>query len=85
MNKPAEFEEIVDYCFNDLTPERQKEVSLQILADTGIFDVMRGVMLLKEKHGTKEAVLFYVNQATEKVRADFFAKHFPESEKNGKV
>lgn len=69
-----DFEELLDFCFNDLPTETQKEIEIEMLSDGFLFDVISGIFRVKRELKTKEAVKAYFDETVQKAHKKIFGE-----------
>lgn len=71
--KNLNIEQIVRFCFNELSEEQQFQIECQLLRDDVLFEVISGVFRMKREFGTKEKVLEYFSTAEQTARNRLFS------------
>lgn len=67
-----DFEELLDFCFNDLPTETQKEIEIEMLSDEFLFVVISGIFRVKRDLKTKEAVKAAFDEAEKRMYKKLF-------------
>lgn len=71
--KNSNFNQLVDYCYNDLSPEQRKAVDLQIIKSDATISAVNGINALKRKFGKRQAVEQFIDRKVE----ESFSRLFP--------
>lgn len=67
-----QFSDLLDFCFKESSPEKQKAIALKILRDDYTFSIVRGLNLLKKELGSRDKVEEYLDQIVESEKKLFF-------------
>lgn len=70
--KKATFKNLLEYCFNEMTADQQRQLEEELIRDRATFSAISGINRLKRELGSREAVEQYLDKKSEHSRKKLF-------------